>query len=93
MRRAAASTAAASTATRWSPTILLRSICAKPFAQQIAAALEEGRQAGHYTQLIIVAAPAMLGELRRQLSDPTGKLVVAEYSKDLPAMMRRRLLR
>ena len=53
------------------------------FAQQIAAALEEGRQAGHYTQLIIVAAPAMLGELRHQLSDPTGKLVVAEYSKDL----------
>ena len=45
--------------------------------------LEEGRQAGHYKQLIIVAAPAMLGDLRPRLSDATEKLVTAEFSKDL----------
>lgn len=53
------------------------------FAQQIAAELEAGRQAGHFKQLIIVAAPAMLGDLRQQLSAATTKLVAAEFSKDL----------
>ena len=53
------------------------------FAQRVAAALEDGRQAGHYKQLIIVAAPAMLGDLRPRLSDATSKLVTAEFSKDL----------
>lgn len=53
------------------------------FAQRIAAALEEGRVAGQYKQLVIVAAPAMLGDLRRRLSDTTSKLVAAEFDKDL----------
>jgi len=53
------------------------------FAQQVAALLEAGRQAGCYQQLIIVAAPAMLGDLRQQLSAATTKLVAAEFSKDL----------
>ena len=55
------------------------------FAQQIAAELEAGRQAGHFKKLIVIAAPAMLGELRRQFSDATAKMVTAEFSKDLTA--------
>ena len=53
------------------------------FAQRIVHALAEGRRAGAFEQLIIVAAPAMLGELRAQLDGPTAVRVTAEFDKDL----------
>jgi len=53
------------------------------FADQIADVLEAGRQAGHFKQLILVAAPALLGELRAQLDDATVKLVRDEIDKDM----------
>ena len=53
------------------------------FAHRIAGLLESGRKAGRYKHLIIVAAPALLGELRATLGEATRTLVAAEYAKDL----------
>ena len=53
------------------------------FARRIARELEAARIADRYTQLVIVAAPAMLGELRAHLDAPTASRVTAEYSKEL----------
>jgi protein required for attachment to host cells len=53
------------------------------FARQIAALLDEGRQSNNYQQLIIIAAPALLGELRAQLNPATRKLVTTELDKDI----------
>ncbi len=53
------------------------------FADRIADFLESGRQAGNFKQLILVAAPALLGELRTQLNDPTAKLIRVAVDKDM----------
>jgi protein required for attachment to host cells len=53
------------------------------FAQRIAHMLETARQSGRFAQLIIIAAPAMLGKLRGCLDDVTAECVTAEFSKDL----------
>lgn len=53
------------------------------FAQRITHMLDAARMADRYTQLIIVAAPAMLGELRAHLNAPTASRVAAEFSKEL----------
>lgn len=53
------------------------------FARRIARELEAARIADRYAQLVIVAAPAMLGELRAHLDAPTASCVTAEYSKEL----------
>ena len=53
------------------------------FARRIAHVLESARQAERFGRLVIVAAPAMLGELRHQLDDVTAQHVTAEFSKEL----------
>jgi protein required for attachment to host cells len=53
------------------------------FAHEIAAVLESARNNHRIEQLVVVAAPAMLGALRTQFSDATRKLVVTEISKDV----------
>jgi protein required for attachment to host cells len=53
------------------------------FAQRIAAVLESARQSDHFGGLILVASPALLGELRKHLNKPTRRLVVAEFSKEI----------
>ncbi len=53
------------------------------FVQRITDVLESARQSGQYKQLIIVAAPAMLGELRGQLDTATLACVVAEFNKEM----------
>ncbi len=53
------------------------------FAQRIAQSLESARKASRFDQLIIIAAPAMLGELRHQLDEPTASLVTMEFDKEL----------
>jgi protein required for attachment to host cells len=53
------------------------------FAHRIVNSLAAARADHRFEQLIIVAAPAMLGELRAHLDAPTAACVVAEYSKEL----------
>ena len=53
------------------------------FAQRIAHVLEAARKADRFSRLIIIAAPAMLGELRHHLDNVTAEHVTAEFDKDL----------
>jgi protein required for attachment to host cells len=55
------------------------------FARTIADELELSRQMHRFSHLILVAAPAMLGELRVHLSAETAKLVRDEIDKDMTA--------
>jgi protein required for attachment to host cells len=53
------------------------------FARRIADVLEPARNEGRFQQLVIVAAPAVLGALRQQLSHATQRQVVAEIDKNM----------
>ena len=53
------------------------------FARRIAKYLEDGRNSRHFEQLLVVSAPAFLGELRSQFSSPLSKLVCFELAKNL----------
>ena len=53
------------------------------FVHRIAEALESARSAGRFQHLVIVAAPAVLGELRAQLSGATQKRVTVEIAKHM----------
>lgn len=53
------------------------------FSREIANELDVARKAGKYKQLILVAAPGFLGNLRNQLTAQTQKLVSFELAKNL----------
>ena len=53
------------------------------FAKRIAGFLDDARKSDTFKQLIIVAAPALLGNLRSGLNDQTRKLVSLELDKNL----------
>jgi protein required for attachment to host cells len=56
---------------------------AERFAREIADRLSRARQAGAFGRLVVVAAPAFLGQLRRVLDKSVAAAVVAEVNKDL----------
>lgn len=53
------------------------------FADQLADVLNERLAAGEFDRLVIIAPPAMLGDLRKALSESVRANVVAEIAKDL----------
>lgn len=53
------------------------------FAASVAEYLEQERNAGHYEQLVLVAPPQLLGNLRKQLSTDCDRLVTMELNKNL----------
>lgn len=53
------------------------------FAHELCADLERRRLAGEYDRVILVAAPAFLGMVRKCLSPEVAKMVVEELAKDL----------
>ncbi len=53
------------------------------FAREISNHLEEARKKGELKQLIIIAAPMLLGLLREQLSNTTRKLITMELDKNI----------
>lgn len=65
------------------------------FAKRIAGFLDEARKSDKYKQLIIVAAPSLLGNLRSGLNDQTRRLVSLELDKNLsqlsPAEIRKHM--
>lgn len=53
------------------------------FAKEMAKALNKGAHDNAYDRLVLVATPAILGELRAALDKTARKLVSAELDKDL----------
>ena len=53
------------------------------FAKRIADYLDETRKSNKLNKLVLVAAPAFLGELRNHLSKETGEKIVFELDKNL----------
>jgi protein required for attachment to host cells len=53
------------------------------FARHIAEFVEAGRTANRFAHLAIVAAPALLGELRAHLREPTLRLLDVEIHKHM----------
>lgn len=56
------------------------------FAHEIANYLEKSRTENKFTQLVVVAAPKFLGQLRNELSDCCKKMIVSEYDKNISHM-------
>ena len=53
------------------------------FAKRIAGYLDDARKANKLNKLILVAAPAFLGELRTHLSSETSEKIVFELDKNI----------
>ncbi len=56
------------------------------FARQISDRLDAGREKNEYDQLAVIAAPALLGLLRKQFSVNTSRMVVYELDKNISRM-------
>lgn len=55
------------------------------FAKSMAAILNKGRADGDFDELVLVAPPRTMGDLRAALDKPTRASVSAELTKDLTA--------
>ncbi|MFT7009756.1 MAG: protein required for attachment to host cells [Colwellia sp.] len=53
------------------------------FAHEIASYLEKSRTDNKFSQLVVVAAPKFLGQLRHELSDSCKRMIVSEYDKNI----------
>lgn len=53
------------------------------FAKRVSAHINDAFNANKFHRLVIVAAPAFLGELRNQLSDQVNKLVCFDLNKNI----------
>lgn len=53
------------------------------FAHDIAMHIDTARKNNQFTRLVLIAAPAMLGELRHALNNECRKLIVEEIAKNL----------
>lgn len=53
------------------------------FAASIADRINKAAQAGAFKQLVIVAPPKILGDLRREFTKETAAKIIAEIDKDL----------
>ena len=54
--------------------------------KELADEIETARAQERFDRLVLVAAPAFLGELRKTLSDQSARLVVSELDKNLAQM-------
>ncbi|MCC5858445.1 MAG: host attachment protein [Ectothiorhodospiraceae bacterium] len=57
---------------------------AEVFARRVAERLHEGRTAGDYRELVLVAGPSFLGLLRDAMDEDTARCVVKEVRKTIP---------
>ena len=53
------------------------------FAKRVADYLDDARKANKLNKLLLIAAPAFLGELKTHLSDETSKNIVFELDKNI----------
>jgi protein required for attachment to host cells len=61
------------------------------FARELTAFLEHGYKQNRFDRLILVAPPAMLGDLRTIISGPVRQLLIGELAKDLVHLNEREL--
>lgn len=61
----------------------LKEAAKQDFVKLVAEDLGSGHAAGQFDQLVLVAPPGVLTELKRNLSKPVAKLVVDDVQKDL----------
>lgn len=59
---------------------------AERFAQSVVQRLEAGRQHQQFGEVVLVASPMFLGELRSHLKEPLAKLVARQISKDYSSL-------
>ncbi len=59
---------------------------AAQFARQLAGIVDLGGKQGDFEQLVLVAAPRFLGDLRNALADTTKGMIKAEINKDLASV-------
>ncbi len=53
------------------------------FAKELAAILHRQAQRGRFSELVLVAAPAVLGEMRKELHKEVSERIIGEVDKDL----------
>ncbi len=56
---------------------------ATAFSRRLAARIEAGRLGGEYDALVLVAAPKMLGRLRKEISEATMPMIQHEIAQNL----------
>lgn len=56
---------------------------AEGFARQVCERLDAARQSGEFAKLYLIAEPAFLGLIRKQMSAPVRKLIREEIASDL----------
>ena len=61
------------------------------FAARLGEMLQHGFDLRDYSALVLVAPPALLGELRKELSDPVRRIVTTEIGKDYAGLSLREL--
>lgn len=61
------------------------------FAKRLAGRLEEGRNAGELTRLVLISPPRFLGVLRAHMSAPTAELVALAIDKELTTLTAEKL--
>jgi protein required for attachment to host cells len=67
----------------YEPTMQESRQCEAALAREISCWLENEFEQGQFNSLVLVAAPQMLGEIRKNLSPQLGSVVVAAYDKDI----------
>ena len=63
------------------------------FARRLAGELEAGRQSGTFTQLVLVAPPKFLGQLRGELGPPLAACVTTSVDADYTHMSEAELVK
>lgn len=69
-----------------------RGHAAEVFAHELAERLQQGRNANHYQELLLIAAPRFLGTLRQALDTATSARVRGTLDKDYAGLNDRELL-
>jgi protein required for attachment to host cells len=67
----------------YEPQVDVKSQSLSIFAKKVADYLSDARARGKYEKLVLVAAPAVLGEIRGHLDQPTAKMLARELHKDI----------
>ncbi|MAT52697.1 MAG: Host attachment protein [Porticoccaceae bacterium] len=68
---------------RFEPHTSVKTQEAGAFAREVAGILDQGRNAGAYSKLALIAAPDFLGHVRGALNSHVRKLVVHEVDKNM----------
>lgn len=65
---------------------------AREFARKLCHELDSSRENGEFNKLVVAAAPSFLGELRKNMSQNTSRLVSTEITKNLTALNNEEIL-